>query len=88
MDKLTTQQAAKQIGVSRQSIYAWFRLGKIAKPRQITNGSRTMRFWSPADIARARRVKSASKRGPRAKATSSLPVRSQAIPAGSQAQHS
>jgi DNA-binding transcriptional MerR regulator len=62
---VTTQEAAKQLGISRQSLCWWFRLGKISKPLQTTIGRGTMRLWSPAGIARALRVKAVSKRGPR-----------------------
>jgi hypothetical protein len=40
-DRITTLEAAKQIGISRQSLYWWFRLEKIDKPQQIKIGSRT-----------------------------------------------
>jgi excisionase family DNA binding protein len=59
----TTAEAAKQIGVSRQGLYNWIDEGKVAAPKAITLGGRTMRMWTAADIAKVRKFKGTLKVG-------------------------
>jgi excisionase family DNA binding protein len=60
----TTAEAAAMIGVSRQTLYAWMASGQIDSPTTIQLGKRSMRLWSKADIARARKLKGTLRPGP------------------------
>lgn len=50
---VTTAEAAKIIGISRQSLQAWIAAG-VDAPEMIGGN---VRLWSPADIAKLKRVK-------------------------------
>jgi len=63
----TTSEAAERIGVSRQALYLWIGSGKIEAPKQVELGKRSMRFWTKADIEKARRFKGTLKPGPKRK---------------------
>jgi excisionase family DNA binding protein len=63
----TTREAAKQVGVSRQTLQAWIAADKIDAPKPIGVGKATLRLWSRADIEKARKLKGALKPGPKAK---------------------
>jgi excisionase family DNA binding protein len=63
----TTGEAAARIGVSRQTLHTWIEAGRIAAPRPIAIGHRSIRFWTKADIEKARKFKGTLKSGPRAK---------------------
>jgi excisionase family DNA binding protein len=53
----STGEAAEQIGVSRQTLQTWLAAGKIEGPKPIEVGGMTVRLWTTADIARARKFK-------------------------------
>jgi hypothetical protein len=57
MRKLTTSQAAMVIGISRQALYGWIRLGKIVPPDQTWVGAASFRFWGLKDIERVKAYK-------------------------------
>ena len=59
----TTGSAAKQIGVSRQTLQAWIAAGEIDAPKLIGEGKATLRLWTKADIAKARKFKGALRPG-------------------------
>jgi excisionase family DNA binding protein len=63
----TTSEAAKQIGVSRQTLQAWIAAGEIDAPKLIGEGKATLRLWAKADIERARKVKGTLRPGPKRK---------------------
>jgi excisionase family DNA binding protein len=63
----TTTEAAAQIGVSRQTLFTWIEENKIAAPKPVKMGQRSIRFWTKADIERARKFKGKLKRGPKPK---------------------
>ena len=59
----TTAQAAEMIGISRQALYVWIAGKKIAAPKAVQLGGRSMRFWSKAQIDAAKKFKGTQKRG-------------------------
>jgi len=59
----TTSQAAKQIGVSRQTLQTWIAAGEIRAPKLIGEGKATLRLWTKADIEKARKFKGALRPG-------------------------
>jgi excisionase family DNA binding protein len=63
----TTGEAAAAIGVSRQTLYSWIEGGKVAAPKQIVTGRKSIRLWTKSDIERVKRFKGTLKRGPRLK---------------------
>jgi len=48
----TTGQAAKAIGVSRQTLHTWIAEGKVKAPKMIGN----TRVWNDLEVAKLRRV--------------------------------
>jgi hypothetical protein len=63
-----TQQAAAKIGVGFRTLNRWLALGKIRPSTAIKMpDGRTLWLWTDADIARGRKVKAATKPGPKAK---------------------
>jgi excisionase family DNA binding protein len=63
----TTTEAAAKIGVSRQTLHAWIESGQIDAPKPVEMGQRLIRFWTVADIDRARKFKGTLKSGPKPK---------------------
>jgi excisionase family DNA binding protein len=64
----TTAEAAVKIGVSRQTLFTWIESDKIAAPKPTKMGQRSIRFWTSADIEKARKFKDTTKRrGPKQK---------------------
>jgi hypothetical protein len=63
----STDRAAKQIGVSRQTLQAWIFADRISAPKLIEVGGVTIRLWTKADIAKARKFKKTLRPGPRSK---------------------
>jgi excisionase family DNA binding protein len=63
----TTNQAAKQIGVSRQTLQAWIAAGVIVAPKLIGEGNATLRLWTKADIKKAAKYKGTLRGGPKGK---------------------
>jgi excisionase family DNA binding protein len=53
----STGEAAKKIGVSRQTLQAWLAAGKVEGPKPIEVGGMTVRLWTVADISRAQKFK-------------------------------
>jgi len=66
-NKYTTPEAAKLVGVSRQTLQAWVKGRMIPPPELIEIGHVSVRLWSTADIQRARRFKGTLRPGPEAK---------------------
>jgi excisionase family DNA binding protein len=50
MKTYTTTEAAKKLGISRETLYQWLRAGKIPAPQQIRLGTKTQYLWSEKDI--------------------------------------
>jgi excisionase family DNA binding protein len=63
----TTSQAAKRIGVSRQTLQTWIAAGAIVAPELIGEGNATLRLWTKAEIERAAQYKGTLRRGPKGK---------------------
>jgi excisionase family DNA binding protein len=59
----TTSQAAKQIGVSRQTLQSWIAAAKIDVPALIGEGNATLRLWTKADIEKAKKFRGALRPG-------------------------
>jgi len=66
-NKYTTPEAAKLIGVSRQTLQAWVKGRMIPPPELIEIGNVAVRLWSKADIQRAKRFKGTLRPGPDAR---------------------
>jgi hypothetical protein len=65
---ISTQQAAKKMGVSFRTLNRWLFRGLIRPSLEFSiGGGRTLWRWTDADIARGRKVKAAQKPGPKAK---------------------
>jgi excisionase family DNA binding protein len=59
----TTSEAAKQIGVSRQTLQSWIAAGEVDAPKLIGEGKATLRLWTRADIEKAAKFKGALRPG-------------------------
>jgi predicted site-specific integrase-resolvase len=65
---ISTQQAAKKMGVSFRTLNRWLFRGLIRPSLEFAiGGGRTLWRWTDADIVRGRKVKAAQKPGPKAK---------------------
>jgi len=53
----TTEQAAEQVGISRQTLQAWIRAKKIKPPKPTLDGARSKRLWTKADLVRLQKAK-------------------------------
>ena len=63
---ISTQEAAKKMGVSFRTLNRWLFLGLIRPSLEFAiGGGRTLSRWTEADIARGRKVKAAQKPGPK-----------------------
>jgi excisionase family DNA binding protein len=61
----STDQAAKQIGVSRQTLQAWIAAGRISAPKPTELGGVTVRLWTKTQIEKARKFRGTLKPGPK-----------------------
>jgi excisionase family DNA binding protein len=55
--RLTTQQVARELGISKMTLLRWLAAGKLPEPRRENIGGQELRLWSDRDVARARRHK-------------------------------
>ncbi len=67
MEGYSTAQAAKTIGVSKNTLLQWLYAGRLEEPKRSIVGGVEWRVWSNSDIERARKVKATMKRGPKPK---------------------
>ncbi|MGA8873442.1 MAG: helix-turn-helix domain-containing protein [Candidatus Acidiferrales bacterium] len=63
----STGDAAKKIGVSRQTLQEWISSNRLPLPKLQKVGRVSIRLWSEADIERARKFKGTLQRGPKLK---------------------
>jgi excisionase family DNA binding protein len=63
----STGEAAKAIGVSRQTLQAWIDTRAISAPKLAKVGRISVRLWTDADIQKARMFRGTLKPGPRSK---------------------
>jgi len=61
----STSEVAAKIGVSRQTLYDWIESGLLDAPEPITAGNASIRLWTDAHVASARKVKGTLKPGPK-----------------------
>jgi len=61
----TTEEAAKEIGISRATLQAWIKKGKIQPPPPTLKGAVAKRLWARTDIEKARKFKGTLRPGPR-----------------------
>lgn len=59
----TMAQVAKQLGISRQTLYSWIDGGYVVAPKPTVIGRQSFRLWTESDIERARKFKGTLKRG-------------------------
>jgi DNA-binding transcriptional MerR regulator len=60
----TTPEAAKLVGISRQTLQAWVKSESFEPPQLIEVGNVAVRLWTDADIKRAKQFKGTLRRGP------------------------
>jgi DNA-binding transcriptional MerR regulator len=63
----STGEAAKKIGISRQTLQAWIDNDAIQTPKLEKVGRIAIRLWTDADIERARKFKGTLKPGRKVK---------------------
>jgi excisionase family DNA binding protein len=59
----TTQEAAKQLGVSTRTLRRWIAGNLIPAPEMIKIGGQKFWNWKPADLGRARKCKAQMRPG-------------------------
>jgi len=52
MDKLSSEQVAKRLGISKSALSRYILTGKIIAPPETMAGGMRMRLWSESDIER------------------------------------
>jgi len=57
MAPLSTEQVAKQVGISRVTLERWLAAGKLRRPKSIRYGRNEFRNWTAADVERVRKFK-------------------------------
>jgi len=62
MQPLSTAQVAKAVAVHSITLEKWLKQRKIAQPKKLLVGSRTVRLWTKADVERIRKYKAANYR--------------------------
>jgi len=65
MRTYTTTEAAKNAGVSRQTLHAWIKDKLVAAPKPVRMGQRLIRFWSQFDIDQLKKFKGSLRPGPK-----------------------
>jgi hypothetical protein len=71
----STQQAAKNMGVSFRTLNRWLSLGLICPSMAVPmGGGRTLWRWTHADIAKGRKVNAELKPGPKPKSKKKRPL--------------
>ena len=56
MNKLSTEQVAKVLGISKSALSRYILAGKVAAPPETMAGGMRMRLWSENDIERLRKT--------------------------------
>lgn len=56
--RLTTAEAAKEVGIHLATLQRWIAAGKVHPPKATLLGAVGYRLWSAKDVARLKRVKS------------------------------
>lgn len=57
IDPLDTADAAKKVGIGRNTLQRWIRDGQVRAPKPILRNGRAVRLWSDADVKRLEKVK-------------------------------
>ena len=56
MNKLSSEQVAKLVGISNAALSRYIKAGKITAPPETMAGGMRMRLWSESDIAQLRQT--------------------------------
>lgn len=56
-ERLTTDGAAKAVGIARHTLQRWIREGRIHAPKVMLRDGRGVRLWSDADLRRLAQIK-------------------------------
>lgn len=67
MTGYSTAQAAKIVGVSKNTLLRWMYTGILDEPQRSEVGGIVWRVWSKEDIERARHIKGTMRPGPKSK---------------------
>ena len=61
-DRLTTAEAAKEVGIARITLQGWIRSGRVKAPKPIIRKGRAVRLWSESDVKRLAQIKASTYR--------------------------
>lgn len=56
MNKLSSEQVAKRLGISKSALSRYILTGKVPAPPETMAGGMRMRLWSESDIERLKEV--------------------------------
>ena len=62
----STGQVAKEIGVTKQTLFRWLAAGELPEPNSLTLGRISYRVWSREDLERAKQYRETHYRQKRA----------------------
>lgn len=63
LKRRTTTEAARALGITRATLHAWIKRGRVRPPKLQVGNGHAVRFWSESDIDRLQAVKSKIKIG-------------------------
>jgi DNA-binding transcriptional MerR regulator len=56
MDRFSTREAAKKLGISHETLAHYVEVGKVPRPETVNVGKRVVHSWSEQDIERLRKL--------------------------------
>jgi predicted DNA-binding transcriptional regulator AlpA len=56
MRTLSTQEAAKKLGITGATLSRYISAGKVPSPKQVTSGGMTIHLWTDAEIENVRKL--------------------------------
>jgi len=56
MNRYSTREAAKKIGIEQSTLSKYLKSGKIPSPETVQQGKRVSQIWTDAEIERARQL--------------------------------
>jgi hypothetical protein len=65
MKQRTTEQAARDVRISRQTLQFWISSGMISAPDVQLIDGKAVRLWSAADVAKLKKFKGTLRPGPK-----------------------
>jgi predicted DNA-binding transcriptional regulator AlpA len=56
MDRLSTRDAARKLGIAMSTLSRYISTGKVPAPKAVTSGGMTLHLWTEAEIEKVRKL--------------------------------